>query len=313
MNENDDRFSQPDSHNSAIFWWVRKKAGPLSSDDQAAFDAWLAENAAHQAALDDVSKMWGDLRSLRPTPAERPAAGPRRQWLAGTAALSAAALALFMVQGDFSVFLRSDFYAGTGATKRLTLADGSHIELNAQSAIAIHYDAGQRRVKLLKGEAWFEVSPDPARPFVVEASGGTVTALGTAFDAEVKNAWAHVTVTQHRVAIASGGKNVIVGEGQQSAYAEGMFAQSPVPANIEHATAWRRGKLFFDDMPLAEVVTALGRYHHGQVYLVDPELRTLHVNGVFGTEDPVAAIGEIETSLGLHAIYLSRYLIFLYQ
>jgi FecR protein len=77
----------------------------------------------------------------------------------------------------------------------VTLADGSHVELNSQSAIAIHYDAGQRRVRLLEGEAWFEVSPDPVRPFVVEASGGTVTALGTAFNVDAEKERAHVTVT----------------------------------------------------------------------------------------------------------------------
>ena len=87
---------------------------------------------------------------------------------------------LRIVQWRYTL-LRSDFSTGTGETKSLTLADGSHVELNARSAIALHYDAGQRRVMLLAGEGWFEVSRDPARPFVVEAAGGTATALGTAF------------------------------------------------------------------------------------------------------------------------------------
>jgi len=313
MTEDEGQSPRADAHDAAIFWWVRRKAGPLSREDQAAFDAWLAGGAAHQAAFDEISILWQDVTSLRPRQARIRALAMRRSWLAGAAVLGAASLALWVFHGDVSIFLRSDFYAGTGETKHVTLADGSHVELNAQSAIAVHYDAGRRRVSLLEGEAWFEVSPDPARPFVVEASGGTVTALGTAFDVDVEKAATHVTVTQHRVAVGSGGENVIVAEGEQTAFGARSAPELPSPVNIERATAWRRGRLFFDNTPLGEVVAALGRYHHGQVYFVNPELRARHVNGVFGTDDPVAAIGEIETSLGLHATYLTRYLIFLHE
>ena len=313
MTEDDRPFSRSDAHDAGIYWWVRKKAGPLSPSDQNAFDAWLAESAAHKAALDEISGMWSDLTSLRPKPVRRKALGVRRIWQACAVSLAVASFALFVFQQEISIFLHSDFYAGTGETKRLTLADGSHAELNAKTAIAIHYDARQRRVSLLQGEAWFEVASDQARPFVVDAAGGTVTALGTAFDVEEKNDWVHVTVTSHRVVLESGGGSAVVQEGQQSAYAKGMVAQPPQPVNIEHATAWRRGKLFFDDTPLGDVVEALARYHHGHVFFLDPAIRTRHVNGVFGTEDPVAATGEVELSLGLHATYLTRYLIFLHE
>ncbi|MGO9719414.1 MAG: FecR family protein [Methylocella sp.] len=313
MTDDEGQFPRTDAHDAAIFWWVRRKAGPLSREDQAAFDAWLAGGAEHKAALDEISIMWADVRSLRPGPARSRAPAMRRFWLAGAATFGAASFALFIFHDDISLFLRSDFYAATGETKRVTLADGSHVELNAQSAIAVHYDPGQRRVSLLQGEAWFEVSPDPARPFVVAASGGTVTALGTAFDVDVEKASTHVTVAQHRVAVESGDENVIVAEGEQTAFRAHSAPQPPSPVNAARATAWRRGRLFFDNTPLGEVVAALGRYHHGQVYFIDPELRARRVNGVFGTEDPVAAIGEIETSLGLHATYLTRYLIFLHE
>jgi transmembrane sensor len=313
MTEEEGQSPRADAHDGAIYWWVRRKAGPLSREDQAAFDAWIAGDAAHKAAFDEISIIWKDVTSLRPHPAPRPAPAMRRTWLIGAAALGAASFALLVFHDDMSIFLRSDFYAGAGDTKRVTLADGSHVELNARSAIAVHYDAGQRRVSLLEGEAWFEVSPDPARPFVVEASGGTITALGTAFDVEVGKAWAHVTVEQHRVMVGSSGENIIVAEGEQTAFGARSAPQKPSPVNVARATGWRRGRLFFDNAPLGEVVAALGRYHHGLVYFVDSALRARRVNGVFGTEDPVAAIGEIETSLGLHATYLTRYLIFLHE
>ena len=93
----------------------------------------------------------------------------------------------------------------------------------------------------------------------------------------------------------------------------GTKAQPPEPVNIEHATAWRRGKLIFRNKPLGEVVAALGRYHHGYVTFVSSELRTRPVTGVFNVDDPLAALDEIETALGIHAVYLSNNLIILYE
>ncbi len=313
MTEDEDHSPRADAQDDAIFWWVRKTAGPLSREDQAAFDAWLAADAAHRAAFDDISAMWQDVKSLRPSRAGRPARANRRSWLIGAATLGAASLVLFVTHDDLSIFLRSDHYAGTGETKRVTLADGSRVELDTRSAIAVRYDDAQRRVSLLRGEAWFEVSPDPARPFVVEASGGTVTALGTAFDMDVDELRVQVTVTQHRVKVQSGGESVIVVENQQTGYSAHAAPEPPTRVDAARATAWRRGKLFFDNTPLGEVVSALGRYHHGQVYILDPTLRARRVNGVFGTADPVAAISEIEASLGVHATYLTRYMIFLHE
>ncbi len=306
----DGKADRPDcARDAAIDWWLRQNDRPLSKKEQADFMAWLASDEANKAAFEKIARISGYI-AARPGAKTRPKA--RRSMRKPAAALIGAA-ALFIFFDDFSVYIQSDYSTGTGQTKRLTLADGSHVEIDAKSAIGIHYSAGQRRVTLLAGEAWFEVAPDPARPFVVEASGGTITALGTSFDIAVKKAWAHVVVTQHRVSVASGGGSVIVEEGQQSAYSTSASAQPPEPANIDFATAWRRGKLIFRNKPLAEVVEALGRYHRGYVYIVNSALRARPVTGVFRADDPLAALDEIETSLGVHATYFSNYLIFLHE
>src|SRR5208282_5301773 len=86
MTEDAGQSPPTDAHDAAIFWWVRRKAGPLSHEDQAAFDAWLAEGAAHKAALDEISILWQDVTSLRPGPAWRRALSMRWSWLAVAAA-----------------------------------------------------------------------------------------------------------------------------------------------------------------------------------------------------------------------------------
>ncbi|HXW71111.1 MAG TPA: FecR domain-containing protein [Methylocella sp.] len=312
-NEENASSPQRNPRDEAIGWWLRSKDRPLSSEDQRAFETWLARDPANKAAFGDISDMCEHFIGMRPRPAPPPSPAVRRFWLGGAAAFAATSLALFTYSREISVFLRSDYETGTGETKRLMLADGSHVELNAKSAIAVYYSGGQRRLTLLAGEALFEVTPDPARPFVVEAAGGTAAALGTSFDVALTTNAAHVTVTEHRVAVASGGGIVTVEEGQQTAYGDNSAPEPPSPANPDRITAWRRGKLIFENTPLGEVIEALGRYHHGQVYFVDSGLRERRVTAVFGTDDPVQAISEIETALGLHATYLTRYLIFLHH
>jgi transmembrane sensor len=316
MKEDEDDAAPGNARDAAIDWLMRINERALSEDEAKAFSAWLAADSANMAAYDDISEMFGALTSmsLRATPAERtaPAQRTKRAWAAaGAASLMAASIALFLFFDETSLFLRSDHYAGPGEKKQATLDDGSRIELAAKSAIAVRFGAGERRLTLLGGEAWFEVAPDPLRPFIVEAAGGSVTALGTAFDVAVDRGGAHVTVAEHRVLVASDGHEVVVEQGQQSAIARHLV-EPPTLSNVERATAWRRGKLIFDDKPLDEVVEALERYWRGHVYFADATLRSRRVTGVFGASDPLLALEEIETALGIHAISLSNYLIILY-
>ncbi len=298
---------------AAADWWARGRAGPLSPEEHAAFEAWR-KRPANAAAFDNISRMCAHLQSLPPPRlAERRVFVRRGFWLGVAAPLAAASLAVFLYFDDLSTFLRSDYSAGTGETKLVTLEDGSQAHLNAQSAIAVRYGASQRRLVLLEGEAWFDVAPDPARPFVVEAAGGTVTALGTAFDVALEKTEARVTVTKHRVLISSGGGNVLVEEGQESAFARGFPARAPVAVNPAWIAAWRRGKLIVENEPLGAVIAALGRYHHGYVACLYSTICARRVTGVFGTDDPLESLDEIEKSLGLRATIFTRFIAVLHE
>lgn len=300
----------PSARDAAIDWWLRQNERTLSRKEKAAFEAWLASDEANAAAFEKISSICGFMEPRWPgAGAVRKSRRSRRK----AAVTVATAVALFAFLDEISLFLRSDYRTGVGETKSITLDDGSRVQLDSKSAIGMHYRPGERRLSLLEGEAWFEVAPDPARPFVVEAAGGAITALGTAFDVAVEKAQAHVTVTEHRVSVASGGRDVVLEEGQQSAYADHGPAQAPAAVDVARVTAWRRGKLMFENLPLGEVVRALGRYHRGYVYLVNSSLRSRRVTGVFNADDPMAALDEIELSLGLRAVHLTKYLTVVYE
>ena len=142
-------------------------------------------------------------------------------------------------------------------------------------------------------------APTPHGHFRCPSRGGTITALGTAFNIATENARTEVTVTEHRVRVSGAGPSVVVEEGSQSAFGPGVGAVAPYPVDVGHVTAWRRGKLIFDDKPLGEVVSILGRYYHGWIFVVDPAIRTRRVTGVFETTDPLVALRGVEKSLGL--------------
>jgi transmembrane sensor len=313
MTDYSDGFDHDSPRVAAVDWWIRMRQGALSADEKAAFEAWRAADPANAAAFDDMAEMCGFVENIapnRPAARQRPAA--RRLW-AGAATI-AAALGLVGLIGfaDLADWLRADLYTSVGDRRSVTLEDGSRVELDARSAIALHFSAERRSLALLRGEAWFQVAPDAARPFVVEAAGGAVTALGTAFDVAVDGGEARVTVTEHRVEVTSGGDAVIVDEGAQTAFSADHAAGPPQSVDIKRAISWRRGKLIFENRPLGEVLATLGRHRRGYVYCLGVERCARRVTGVFDADDPARALREIETFLGLRAIHVTDYLIFLH-
>ena len=196
----------------------------------------------------------------------------------------------------------------------MTLEDGSRVQLDSKSSIKVQYALAERRLTLLKGEAWFGVAPDPARPFVVEAGGGTVTALGTAFDVAVEKSGTRVTVTEHRVTIASNGQSVVVDQGRQSVFGRDTGVQAPSAVDAESATAWRARQIDHGKAPPLTRCSppSAAIIFHGFISCIGSSTCARHVSGVFGADDPLQSLREIEASLGLKAVNLSNYVILLY-
>lgn len=301
-----------DVGDAAIDWFVKLRAGLSSNEEKAAFERWLAEDAENAAAFEEVLRMFGHLAGMSPSRRGRRARRGRSRRLTARVAALAAALAILLSLGDVATRIRADHYAGVGERKVVTLDDGSRAQLDSGSSIAVHYSGAERRVTLLSGEVWFDVARDPARPFVVEAGAGSVTALGTAFDVALSGSGARVTVNEHRVLIMSGGASVVVEEGQQSVYERDAAARAPEAVDVDAATAWRQGKLIVTKQPLRDVLAAVGRYHRGIIYCVDPSVCARRVSGVFGVDDMRQLVNEVEISLDLRAIRLTDYVTLLY-
>lgn len=161
--------------------WVARLSSPDATEsDREAFEVWRTSDPAHEAAYAEMDALWRKLGHI-PDPRQR-----RRtaKGLAGIAALAFLGAALAHQLG-FVDRMRADLWSGVGEITHATLADGSRIDLNTDTALALHFTETGREVELLRGEAFFDVAPDPRRPFVVHGNGLSARALGIRFSVRV--------------------------------------------------------------------------------------------------------------------------------
>lgn len=292
----------------ANHWLTKRDAGLMTAQDEATLLDWMEANPAHPEAWARAQTIFTAIAAIPagstiPSPVQRPRT--LRRWFvrrphrsAWVGAVVAASVAALVVVGtDLPMHLRADAIAATGESRRVILADGSIVLLDSGAAIAFDYGV-ERRVMLLRGQAAFTVAADRTHPFVVEARGGTTTALGTRFIVNRIEEATRVTVTEHSVRVVRGPAARTLAEGASAFYgAHGVSA--PAAVNTAEIDAWTRGRVRFVDRPLREVVAELGRYHPGYIGMVGGRLGDLPVNGVFSTRDPVGALDTIQRSLGL--------------
>ncbi|WP_245513104.1 FecR family protein [Enterovirga rhinocerotis] len=199
--------------------------------------------------------------------------------------------------------LRADHYTGIGEVRTIRLADGSTLELNTDSAVIVRFSQAERRVLLLRGEAFFDVARNPDRPFVVEASMLSATALGTRYGVRAPDGSfsGSVGVESGRVAVAGGHDRAVLRAGE----AAGVTAQGQLgvrQADISNETAWRSGKLVFSNRPLREVMAALERYRHGRIVVMDDKAAEQLVSGIFDLNDTDDALRVLEENLPVSII-----------
>lgn len=285
--------------------WVVRLADPEVTDQaRNAFRDWLDRDPAHRDAFDDAQRVWQELGLIA-----QGDANPGRRRGRGMLAMVAlaAGFALWFWQDDLRIRLQADHVAAVGENLAVTLRDGSRVELSSGSALAVDYDGTRRLVRLLEGSAYFTAEPSArqqGRPFVVEARGIRITALGTQFSVDLQDGDVAVLVAEHSVRVEP-----VSGAAPPVVLAEGMGVDArpdaipaPAPRNVDFANAWRSGELVFDDRPLGEVVRELNRYRHGRIVLRGGDLAGRRVSGVFHTDDIGRAVDRIAAELGLRRL-----------
>jgi transmembrane sensor len=189
-----------------------------------------------------------------------------------------------------------------GGLASLPLLDGSKITLNTNSRVHFALTATERRVELQEGEAFFDVAKDPSRPFVVQAGGKRVVAVGTKFSVRRDGDAIEVVVTDGKVRVESATRPVFLTPGAIARADESMVSieHKSVPEAEAHLS-WRRGVLMFRDQSLADAVAEFNRYNARKIVITDPAVAALKVEGNFRATNVDAFVRLLESGFAVRA------------
>lgn len=275
---------------------------------------WLEESDGNRLAFEAVERAWHGVPS--PTHStqrvtEAPYDGsvavtewlvrrterPMRLWCSAliAASLVIAVAGWWFVRGAAEPrYSTGQFVTGTGEHMEVALTDGSRVSLGARSRLTVDFTGSERGLRLDSGEAYFEVSRDPRRPFNVHALHGVITAVGTAFNVRALENRVTVAVTEGTVSVhasetggsVQGSSAAPLNDAQLSSGEQLTFTTRVASHSISkvertrfdsaQATSWRDGWLMYRDEPLRYVIADVARYTDKHVAVsgsVDPRLR----------------------------------------
>jgi transmembrane sensor len=329
---------------TAARWFAKREGGDWHAADQAKLEAWLDSSTAHRIAFIRIMTAWersGRLNALGAgvpagtipprdawgfappsavptsrTPREpvesvarpEPAAAPFTANIAGVRAV--AALLMVAIAAGTAWYVSTDhtssYRTQIGALTTVPLPDGSKVTLNTDSQIHVELNPTMRRIKLDQGEAFFEVSKDGARPFVVEVADKRVTAVGTQFSVRRDNDDIRVLVTEGRVWIERRGIASKAAQTQLTAGSEARTSQAavlvdqPAPAQVEQLLSWRTGYLTFHDTALADAVADFNRYSSRKIVIEDPAIAGIRIGGNFRSGDADAFLWLLQSGFPIN-------------
>ncbi len=324
--------------------WLAKRDRGLTATEQDKFFQWLGEDprhgewfARHQHTVSGLKVLaqWRPEHGARPNPdllaqpRERSSGRERGSrfvgWGAGALAAAAVLALAFTVwrQTDAAVKDLSPAEAKIAVEAvpvlRRLLEDGSSIDLNRGAEVELQFTTEERRVRLVRGEAHFTVAKNPLRPFVVQANGVSVRAVGTAFDVRLEAAAVEVLVTEGRVSVdpspraaawsgdpaksrgAPANEAAFVSVGERAVVSLVAVGAAPVvtvvaPAEMARLLAWQPRQLEFADAPLAQVVAEFNRDNRVKLVVADPILAALPIGATLRSDNVEGFVRLLETS-----------------
>jgi transmembrane sensor len=286
--------------------WAASADRGLSPDEEAALSVWLAGDPRRQGAYAKALAVSLHTRraaalgpSYLPANFAAPRAGlSRRNLMAGAggalAASAAAITALLVWNGRYSTRL--------GEVRVIPLQDGSVVTLNTESTIDVAYSRRQRHVRLISGEASFDVVKDATRPFLVSAGRTRVRAVGTSFTvSRLPAAPVEVVVREGLVDVddpAARGPAVLrLGARERATVSpKAIVSKALSDAELDRRLAWEEGRLSFGGESLADAAEEYARYSDVRIVIDDPSLRAKTIVGLFQTNDPVGFARAVGTA-----------------
>ncbi len=306
-----------DIDEQAVAWFIRLRADTVSSEDKVAFFRWLNKTDEHRGTFNEISKLWGDpdlLQGLGDAAKKHDIAPHKKNKSTHfklPLAMAACLVLGLLFQSELVVLMQGDYSTRVGERKTVNFDDGSSAMLNTDSAIAVSMNGRQRMVELLKGEVYFEVKPDPSRPFIVQADHSKTRVLGTRFFVHEMADSDEIKVTSGRVEVtdwrARNPPLVLHDSEAVSIDAEGRGEIRSLDSVL--TTSWTKGFLVYQDASLESVINQIRRYRKGLVVYKDSSLRGLKINGRINLREPADMLNVLGKTLSVKMTYMTDWLV----
>jgi transmembrane sensor len=300
---------------AAAHWCMRLHAADCTDEERRAFEQWHAAHPLHAFEYEAMLEIWDVAEHLprpEPAPVVLPGSQRSRPWrqYAVAAGVCALALPLAAYTGWNLGWLPNSYqhFAATAAVRQVTLSDGSQLELNLNTDLTFSNYKNERRVTLKKGEAFFTVSHDLTRPFIVRAGEGQIRVTGTRFNVWLYEDQVRVNLIEGSVLVTSDatlpGDGLRLGPSMQARYRHGDYMPqiSQTYAN-DTALAWRSGKLVLDNLALNEALPLINRYLNNPLMLADTSTGSIRVGGVYNIKELHNLVNSLPKVL---PVYLTR-------
>jgi transmembrane sensor len=328
----DAKQQPPDLEDAAAEWFCRlnEAKGKDRATVERSFRQWMDADWRHAEAFANVSATWDaigqhaaepEFLTLRQSALADARFSAQRRWKPsrlprwGMAGYAAAAL---LVASGYYFFSHmqptgKQYSTQIGQREALTLADNSHVDIDADSAVSIALQHDMRLIHLEHGQAYFQVAKDRKRPFIVQVNGQQVIATGTAFNVEAINGGLRVTLVEGHVVVRSAPESNVrtdpsegtiiakLSPGDQLTDISGGIAHLDHSANVLSVTAWRQGKLIFTNDKLSDIVACMKHYSTTEIVITDPEIANLRVSGVFNAGDIPALVDALRRFFPIQA------------
>ncbi len=335
----------------AAFWLIRLADEPDNTRLQAEFSAWRDESELNADLYDETraaseliektepvtrgkwDETWSNPKEIdhpmldqspRVAPDKLPIDLPASQsltqrlyayiadWKKITLPVALACSLLFFLAPVAQLHLQADYLTTTAEQKTITLEDGTQITLAAESAVSVDFSADKRQLRLLKGQAFFQVSPDSRRPFSVQAGETQTAVLGTAFNVRLTEDSTTVTVEEGNVQVSDNTitpvvmEELHVGDRLRVIWHQ-EIVRDQMPA--DSVAAWRQGELVAYNLLMSDIVDTLRSYHQGVIIIQSASFSELRVSGLYKLNDPIATLSSLATAYGASVTQVTPWLL----
>jgi transmembrane sensor len=294
-----------------VAWPSREEVASDAYDGSVAVSVWRARVATRRSSR--RGRSWA------------PAVLRRHPWLtvgfaaSAVAALTALAVLPVMRSVQSAQPVVTVVETSSGENRDVQLGDGSVVSAGAQSVLWATLSAGSREVTLERGEAFFRVAKDPARPFVVRIGSTTVAAVGTAFNVRRAGERVVVGVSEGIVKVDAPApaaaptvqgqperpviRTARLGVGQQLSIDAASGSASLQAVDVIGIAAWRNGLLQYRDEPLRSVIADLTRYSARDIVIANPQIADLRITGTVFANDVNSWLQSLETALPVRVVW----------